>query len=110
MAATAGAASTTAGGGSGVPGSCAASAPSFCSSSIGRTYSECDYLARSEDLRQELLSPWLARLEEEVLRRAFFDDLTVVHHHDPVGGDPREPHLVRDDDHRHPLVGELLHH
>src|SRR5262245_62108155 len=63
----------------------------------------------SQDLGVELACSRLARLEEKVLRGAFLDYLTVVHHRHAVGCGPGESHLVRDDDHRHTLVRKLLH-
>ena len=38
-----------------------------------------------------------------------FDEVAVVHVHDPVGDVAAEAHLVADDDHRHALRGEVLH-
>ncbi len=42
--------------------------------------------------------------------RALLDDDAVVHEHDPARNIAREADLVRHDDHRHPLGGELAHH
>jgi hypothetical protein len=44
-----------------------------------------------------------------VLRRAHLDDLAVGHEHDPVADGAGEAHLVGDDDHRHPRLGQLDH-
>src|SRR5512133_333352 len=47
---------------------------------------------------------------EDARRRTFLDDAARVEHRDPVADAAGERHLVRDDDHRHALVRERLHH
>ncbi len=46
---------------------------------------------------------------EELVRRASLHDLAVGHKHDAVGHAAGEVHLVRDDDHRHALLGQADH-
>ena len=41
---------------------------------------------------------------------ALLDDPALVHEDEPVAHLPRELHLVRDDEHRHPVTGEIAHH
>ena len=47
---------------------------------------------------------------EERLRAALLDDLPVGHEDDAVGGLAGEAHLVGDDDHGHPALGQADHH
>ena len=47
---------------------------------------------------------------EQLLRRPLLHDHPVLHEDDLVGDRAGEPHLVRDDEHRHPLLGQLDHH
>ena len=42
--------------------------------------------------------------------RALLDDPALVDEDDPVADLAREAHLVGDDDHRHPVAGEVAHH
>ncbi len=46
---------------------------------------------------------------EKICRRGRLDDGAGMHEGYPVGDLAREIHLVADDDHRHALVGELVH-
>ena len=46
---------------------------------------------------------------EELVGCAGFHDLAVGHKHDAVGHAAGEVHLVRDDDHRHALLGQTDH-
>ena len=46
---------------------------------------------------------------EELVGRAGLHDLAVGHKHDTVGNAAGEVHLVRDDDHRHALLGQTDH-
>jgi len=46
---------------------------------------------------------------EEVLGRALFKDLALVHEQDAVRHLAREPHLVRDHDHGHAVAGQPFH-
>ena len=50
-----------------------------------------------------------ARRCEEGFGRRFLDDLAGVHEDDAVRGGPGEAHLMRDDEHRHALAGEVGH-
>ena len=52
----------------------------------------------------------MARVAEDVLGLALFDDAAAVHEDDAVGYLAGEGHLVSDDDHRHPIRGQLAHH
>uniref|UniRef100_J2K6A4 6-pyruvoyl-tetrahydropterin synthase n=1 Tax=Streptomyces auratus AGR0001 TaxID=1160718 RepID=J2K6A4_9ACTN len=62
-----------------------------------------------QDLRQEVLGAFAARVVEELVRLGLFDDAAVRHEDDPVRRGAREPHLMGDHDHRHAVPGELLH-
>ena len=46
---------------------------------------------------------------EELVGRAGLHDLAVGHKHDAVCHAAGEVHLVRDDDHRHALLGQTHH-
>ena len=41
---------------------------------------------------------------------ALLDDPALVHEDEPVADLARELHLVRDDEHRHPVTGQIAHH
>src|SRR5580704_15519106 len=59
-----------------------------------------NWASRSEHLRQEGLGALVARRAEHLRRWPRFDHDAFVHEHDLVGDLAREPHLVRDHDHR----------
>src|SRR5699024_9206827 len=59
-----------------------------------------------EDLAEEVLGAVTAWVGEELLGGGLLDELPLGHEGDPVGGAAGESHLVGDDDHRHPGVGE----
>ena len=63
-----------------------------------------------EHQAQELLGALLLRVAEDLGGRALLDDDAAVHEDDAAGDVAGELHLVGDDDHRHPLGGELAHH
>src|SRR5262249_15899077 len=63
-----------------------------------------------DDPLKELLCPRLARLGEDLLRRALLEDHARVEKADAVGDVPREAHLVCCDQHRHSAGGELADH
>ena len=46
---------------------------------------------------------------EELVGRAGLHDLTIGHKYDAVGYAAGKVHLVRDDDHRHALLGQAHH-
>src|SRR5690606_12180480 len=75
---------------------------------LGEWLGLCTWL--SEDHREESPGPLVLGVGEYVLGRPFLDDHPSVHEHDPVGDLPGEPHLVGDDHHRHPVLGEATHH
>src|SRR5689334_9872365 len=56
---------------------------------------------------QEPAGPFMGGSGENLVRRALLDDRALIHHHDTVGDAAAEAHLVGDDQHGHPLVGEL---
>src|SRR5918992_1976812 len=58
---------------------------------------------------QEALRSLMGRTIEDVQRFALFDDSPLVHEDDAVAHLTRELHLVRDDEHRHPVVREIAH-
>src|SRR5689334_18886001 len=66
-------------------------------------------LSGSEHLRQEGPGPFLAGVDQHLLGRASLDHQALVHEHDLVSDLTGEPHLVRDDDHRHPVPRQLTH-
>ena len=51
----------------------------------------------------------MLRIRDHVARRAFFNDRSGIHEDDAIGDFARETHLVRDDDHRHAVFGQILH-
>src|SRR6516165_11417016 len=59
-----------------------------------------------EDLAQEQFGAVALGVGKEFLGRSAFDDLAAVHEDHRVGDSAREPHLVGDTDHCHPLLGE----
>ena len=59
---------------------------------------------------EEALGALLAAGCRAPARAALLDDHAVVHEDDPVADVAGEAHLVGDDDHRHPLRGQLAHH
>src|SRR5665647_2205243 len=63
----------------------------------------------SEDLAQEVLGPARLRVGEELLGCVLLDDPALRHEHHPVGGPAGKAHLVGDDDHRHPVLGQPGH-
>ena len=48
-------------------------------------------------------------IDEKVLCRAFLDDLACVHKNNPIRHFPGKPHLMGDNGHGHPLLGEFFH-
>lgn len=58
---------------------------------------------------EEVLGALGLGVVEELIGRAGFHDLAVGHKHDAVGYAAGEVHLVRDDDHRHALLGQTDH-
>ncbi|TXT53539.1 MAG: hypothetical protein BAJATHORv1_170009 [Candidatus Thorarchaeota archaeon] len=63
-----------------------------------------------ENLAHELLRPLLFRIAENLLRGSLLDDASLVQEDHTVGRCPSEAHLVGDDDHGHPLLGQVEHH
>ena len=59
---------------------------------------------------KEPARPLLPRIREDVCRPPLFDDAALVHEDEVVADIACELHLVRDDDHRHPALGEVAHH
>ena len=57
--------------------------------------------ARLDDALEERARPRLAGVREQLLRRAFLQDLTVIEEKHAVGDVAGEAHLVGGDDHRH---------
>ncbi len=51
--------------------------------------------------RQQRLGVRVDRCRQQLLGRADLDDAAEVHHGDTVGDVPRQPEVVRDDEHRH---------
>ena len=47
---------------------------------------------------------------EDVGGLALLDDLALVHEDQLIADVARELHLVRDDEHRHPVAGKVAHH
>ena len=62
-----------------------------------------------EHAREEPPGPLVSGTSDHPLGVPLLDDGTVVHEHDAVGDLAREAHLVRDDDHRHPVVRQPAH-
>lgn len=58
---------------------------------------------------EEVLGALGLGVVEELVGRAGFHDLAVGHKHDAVGHAAGKVHLVRDDDHRHALLGQAHH-
>lgn len=58
---------------------------------------------------EEVLGALGLGVVEELVGRAGFYDLAVGHKHDAVGHAAGKVHLVRDDDHRHALLGQTDH-
>src|SRR5918999_1077995 len=58
---------------------------------------------------QEALRSLLSRTIEDVQRFALLDDSSLVHEDQAVADLPRKLHLVRDDEHRHPVAGQVAH-
>lgn len=54
---------------------------------------------------EEVLGTLGLGVVEELVGRAGFHDLAVGHKHDAIGNAAGEVHLVRDNDHRHALLG-----
>ena len=63
-----------------------------------------------QDLAQEQLGAFLARIFEEFLRRVLLDDVPLREEDDAVRYLLGEPHLVGDDDHGYPRAGQFDHH
>lgn len=58
---------------------------------------------------EEVLGALGLGMVEELVGRAGFHDLAVGHKDDAVGYAAGKVHLVRDDDHRHALLGQTDH-
>ena len=58
---------------------------------------------------QERPGALVLRVVDDRPRVPLLHDHPAVHEDDLVGHSPRERHLVRDDDHRHPALGQLAH-
>lgn len=58
---------------------------------------------------EEVLGALGLGVVEELVGRAGFHDLAVGHEHDAVGHAAGKVHFVRDDDHRHALLGQTDH-
>ena len=58
---------------------------------------------------QEGLGALVLRVVDDLLGVTLLDDDPAVHEDHSVGDIAREGHLVGDDDHRHPLLGQLPH-
>ena len=63
----------------------------------------------SKYLGQEVLQALALRMLKYILGRTFFNELTVSHEQHAVADLTGKAHLVGNDDHRHALVGKLLH-
>ena len=66
-------------------------------------------LWESQYLAQEVLQAGVLRMLEDIRRAALLDELAVSHEQNAVADLAGEAHLVRDDDHRHAVVRQLLH-
>src|SRR5205814_6809756 len=62
-----------------------------------------------QNLGQEQLCAFRARLSEKVVLQGVLDDLAAVHEDDAVRDLPGKTHLVRDYHHGHAFAGELDH-
>jgi len=62
-----------------------------------------------KNLTDKLGGPVGLRVVKELVGRASFYDLSVVHEQDPVGYLTGKAHLMGDDAHGHPLPGQLNH-
>src|SRR5882672_4654234 len=58
-----------------------------------------------QNLGQEQLSAFRARLPEKIILQGVLDDLAAVHEDDAVRNLPRKAHLVRDHHHGHAFLG-----
>lgn len=58
---------------------------------------------------EEVLGALGLGVVEELVGRPGFHDLAVGHKHDAIGNAAGKVHLVRDDDHRHALLGQTDH-
>ena len=67
------------------------------------------YFAVLQHLAQEVLQAGVLRMLEDIRRAALLDELAVSHEQNAVADLAGEAHLVRDDDHRHALLRQLLH-
>src|SRR5664280_3391266 len=66
-------------------------------------------IAMSGHSAQEGFSSILSVVVEDLCGAAGLHDETLVHEDDPIRDLARETHFVRNDHHRHSLVGEALH-
>ena len=66
-----------------------------------------DFEISMKKLAEESPGSFVSRGREYRARRGGFDNPPGVHEHDTIGDIPREPQLVRDADHRHPVVSEF---
>src|SRR5690242_10951900 len=60
-----------------------------------------------QDLGQEVASTLGPGIAEELLGGGLLGDTAGVHEHDPIGGLPREAHLMGDHQHGHAFAGQL---
>ena len=63
---------------------------------------------RSEDFCEELAQPRMLRISEKLLGGRLLEHFAFRHEEDAGADFAGEPHLVRDDDHGHALVGDLF--
>src|SRR6476620_6798592 len=53
---------------------------------------------------------WIFGLAEQILWLGVLDNLAIGHHKDAVRDFTRKPHLMRNNEHGHAILGDFLHH
>src|SRR5580704_13178125 len=66
--------------------------------------------ASTNDFGHERARALVGRGGENPLGRSLFQDRAVVHEYDAIGSFAGEPHLMADNEHRHPAFAQVPHH